>query len=90
MNSIMERWILSLRREPLDRTPIWNENHLRHALHEYEQFYNQHRTHRALHGTAPRRALPEPTADPVQLAHLDIRRHDRLGGILHEYHRSAT
>lgn len=52
MNSIMERWALSLRRELLDRTLIWNENHLRHALHEYEQFYNQHRTHRTLHGAA--------------------------------------
>ncbi|MFJ9089761.1 integrase [Streptomyces sp. NPDC102384] len=47
MNSIMGRWVLSLRRELLDRTLIWNENHLRHAL--------QHRTHQALHGAAPLR-----------------------------------
>ena len=28
--------------ELLDRTLIWNERHLRHALHQYEQFYNAH------------------------------------------------
>ncbi|MEY9969035.1 putative transposase [Streptacidiphilus sp. MAP12-16] len=49
MNSIMERWVHTLRRELLDRTLIWNENHLRHALHQYEEFYNEHRTHRSLH-----------------------------------------
>ncbi|MEZ0091138.1 integrase core domain-containing protein [Streptacidiphilus sp. EB129] len=89
MNSIMERWVRSLRRELLDRTLIWNEAHLRHALHEYEQFYNQHRTHRSLHAAAPLRALPEPITEPGQIAHLDIRSHDRLGGILHEYRHAA-
>jgi len=38
MNSIMERWIQSCRRELLDRTLIWNQAHLLHALHEYEAF----------------------------------------------------
>jgi len=28
MNSIMERWIESCRRELLDRTLIWNQRHL--------------------------------------------------------------
>ncbi|MFE6895389.1 hypothetical protein ACFVFJ_00815 [Streptomyces sp. NPDC057717] len=37
MNSIMERWVRTLRRELLDRTLIWNERHLRHALNEYEE-----------------------------------------------------
>ncbi len=56
MNSIMERWVLSLRRELLDRTLIWNAHHLRHALSEYERFYNEHRTHRSLQAAAPLRA----------------------------------
>jgi hypothetical protein len=67
----------------------WNEQHLRHALREYEQFYNKHRTHRSLQAAAPLRALPEPIAEPGQITHLDIRRHDRLGGILHEYQHAA-
>ena len=38
MNSIMERWIGSCRRELLDRTLIWNQRHLLHARREYEIF----------------------------------------------------
>jgi hypothetical protein len=48
MNSIMERWIGSCRRELLDRTLIWNQRHLLIVLREYEDFYNSHRPHRAL------------------------------------------
>jgi putative transposase len=39
MNSIMERWVQTYRRELLDRTLIWNQRHLLHALHEFECFY---------------------------------------------------
>jgi putative transposase len=35
MNSVMERWIPTCRHEILDRTSIWNERHLLHALHQY-------------------------------------------------------
>ncbi|MET7694810.1 hypothetical protein ABZT06_44020 [Streptomyces sp. NPDC005483] len=74
-------WVLSLRRELLDRTLIWNAHHLRHALSEYERFYNEHRTHRSRPAAAPLRALPESSTDPMEIARLDIRRHDRLGGV---------
>jgi len=77
--------VLSLRRELLDRTLIWNAHHLRHALSEYERFFNEHRTHRSLQAAAPLRALPETITDPREIARLDIRRHDRLGGVIHEY-----
>ena len=40
MNSIMERWVQPCRRELLDRTLIWNQRHLLHALRDFEQFYN--------------------------------------------------
>ncbi len=43
MNSIMERWIGSCRRELLDRTLVWNQRHLMTVLREYEGFYNTHR-----------------------------------------------
>ncbi|CAG6396332.1 integrase core domain-containing protein [Streptomyces cocklensis] len=88
MNAIMERWIRSCRAELLDRTLIWDQAHLMHALREYEQFHNEHRPHRALAGAAPLHPLPKPlTSD--RITHLDIRRHDRLRGILHEYHHAA-
>ncbi|GAA2842622.1 hypothetical protein GCM10020220_034570 [Nonomuraea rubra] len=56
------------RHELLDRCLIWNENHLRHALREYEHFYNQHRAHQALNQAAPLRAVPHPITGPERIA----------------------
>jgi putative transposase len=89
MNAIMERWVRSCRAELLDRTLIVNQAHLLHALREYETFYNEHRPHRALRAAAPLRPLPQPIAKPCRIDHLDIRRRNRLGGILHEYQHAA-
>jgi transposase InsO family protein len=89
MNAIMERWIQTCRRELLDRTLIWNRRHLLHALREFETFYNAHRPHRTLRQAAPLRQLPGPGADRAQVARLDVRRHDRLGGVLREYRHAA-
>jgi transposase InsO family protein len=89
MNAIMERWIRTCRRELLDRTLTLNQAHLLHALREFETFYNQHRPHRALHAAAPLHPLPPPITQHARLHHLNIQRHDRLGGILHEYNHAA-
>ncbi len=89
MNSIMERWVQTCRHELLDRTLIWNERHLRHALREFEQHHNLHRPHQAMNQAAPLRPVPEPITDPGRIARLDIRRHDRLGGVIHEYRHAA-
>ncbi|WP_421106434.1 integrase core domain-containing protein [Streptomyces sp. NEAU-S77] len=89
MNSLVERWIQTCRRELLDRTLIWNQSHLLHALREYESFYNEHRPHRALEQAAPCRPLPTPITQQAQLAHLAVHRQDRLGGTLHEYQHAA-
>jgi hypothetical protein len=43
MNAIAERWIGGCRRELLDRTLIWNQDHLQQILREYENHHNQHR-----------------------------------------------
>ncbi|SEC83594.1 integrase core domain-containing protein [Streptomyces melanosporofaciens] len=89
MNSLMERWIQSCRRELLDRTLIWSQNHLLHALREYEFFYNEHRPHRALKQAAPRRPLPTPITQQARLAHLEVHRRDRLSETLHAYQHAA-
>jgi putative transposase len=89
MNSIMERWVQTCRRELLDRTLIWNQSHLLHALREFEQFYNGHRPHQGIANARPLQPLPVPLVIPDQPASLDIRRRDRLGGILHEYQHAA-
>jgi transposase InsO family protein len=88
MNSIIERWVKTLRAELLDRTLIWNQTHLRHALREYERHYNEHRTHRSLAAAAPLRARPQPLV-PDQIGRLTIDRQDRLGGVIHEYRHAA-
>jgi putative transposase len=89
MNAIMERWILTCRRELLDRTLIWNQHHLLRALREFEAFYNAHRSHQGIAGARPVRPLPLPITDPGQIARLDIRRRQRLGGILNECEHAA-
>jgi transposase InsO family protein len=88
MNAVVERWVKTLRAELLDRTLVWNEHHLRYALLEYERYYNNHRTHRSRAAAAPLRAKPQ-LLEPVQIRHLEIRRWDGLGGVIHEYHRVA-
>ena len=85
MNAVMERWVLTCRRELLDRTLIWNQRHLLHALREFEQFYNSHRPHQGIANARPLRALPSPIPEPDAATRLHIHRRDRLGGILHEY-----
>jgi transposase InsO family protein len=89
MNATMERWVYTCRRELPDRTLIWNHGHLLHALREFEEFYNEHRPHQGITNARPLHPLPPPITDPGQIAHLDIRRRDRLGGILREYQHAA-
>ncbi|WP_018830719.1 integrase core domain-containing protein [Salinispora tropica] len=89
MNTIMERWARTCRRELLDRTLILNQRHLLHALPEYEAFYNEHRPHQDIANAQPLAPLPEAITDPNRLAHLNIHRRDRLGGVPHEYEHAA-
>jgi transposase len=85
MNAITERWIGGCRRELLDRTLVWNQNHLRRILRDYETHHNQHRPHRSLLGAAPLKPLPEP----VDLEHYRVRRRTRAGGTISEYRLAA-
>ena len=89
MNAIMERRVRTCRRELLDRTLIYNQRHLLHALREYETFYNTHRPHQGIANARPLAPLPEPITEPDQLTQLRLRRRDRLGGLLHEYEHAA-
>ena len=89
MNAVMERWVQTCRRELPDRTLIWNQAHLLHALREFEQFYNSHRPHQGIANARPLRALPSPITEPDSDAGLHVHRRDRLGGILHEYQNAA-
>jgi putative transposase len=79
-NAIAERWILSVRRECTDRMLIVGQRHLRHVLAEYTDHYNTHRPHRTLSQTPP-----NGRADPDPAGNVRVLRHDRPGGLIHEY-----
>ena len=84
-NAIAERFVGNIRRELLDRILIANQRHARGVLREYERHYNTHRPHRTLDQAAPLRPLPQRTTTEIH----DVRRRDRLGGLLHEYQQVA-
>ena len=81
-----ERWIGSIRRECLDQLLIFNRRHLERVLPLYVHHYNAHRPRRSLDQRSP--DFREPPPRPV--TNLDrIRRHDLLGGLIHEYEAAA-
>jgi transposase InsO family protein len=84
-NAIAERFVGSIRREVLDSILIINQRHATKVLREYERHDNAHRPHRALGQAAPLRPLPHQATTKIH----DVRRRDRLGGLLHEYQQVA-
>ena len=84
-NAIAERFVGSIRRELLDRMLIINQRHAAAVLRQYEQHYNGHRPHRTLGQAAPQRPLPHRRTTEIH----QVRRYDRLGGLLHEYQQVA-
>jgi putative transposase len=83
-NAHAERWVGTVRRECLDRMLIVGRHQLERVLREYADHYNTARPHQALGLTAPL-ADGQPSA-----ATGAIMRHDRLGGLIHEYERQAA
>jgi hypothetical protein len=84
-NAIAERFVGTIRRELLDRILIINQRHAGTVLHEFEQHFNDHRPHRSLSQAAPLRPLPKRIRTEIN----NVRRRDRLGGLLHEYQQVA-
>jgi hypothetical protein len=64
---------------------IFGRRHLEVVVHEYVEHYNSHRPHQSL-GQRP----PQPNgASPAVLKKVDpsrLKRSDRIGGLVHEYH----
>src|SRR6266498_5409107 len=84
-NAIAERLVRTVRAECLDWLLIVNRRHLERVLRVFADHYNTDRPHRALNLQPPQRAKPPP---PPAIG--EIRRRDRLGGLIHEYYRSAA
>ena len=97
-NAFAERFVRTVRSECLDHLLVVNEAHLERILRSYARHYNGHRPHQGLAQEipAPERAVPLQvvTHSDSRHPHLRrhpgrIRRHDRLGGLIHEYERVA-
>jgi hypothetical protein len=73
---------------PLDRLLIFSRRQLEAVLRVYLAHYNSHRPHRALELHPPEPALPVVAVECIRLD--KVHRHDRLGGLLHEYHPKAA
>jgi putative transposase len=84
-NAVAERWVGSVRRECLDHVLIFGRRHLQRVLGAYTDHYNLARPHRSL-----QLQPPEPGSDPETMPRTKVRRRDVLGGLIHEYHRSAA
>jgi transposase InsO family protein len=79
-NGSLERLIGSIRRECVDHIIVLGEAHLRRILKSYARYYNETRTHLALHKDAP-------VSRPVQRTGV-VRSRAILGGLHHHYARA--
>jgi putative transposase len=83
-NAYAERFVRTVRTECLDFLLILGRRHLERVLHIYIQHYNSERPHRGL-------ALQPPEAARLKSASGgNVKRRDRLGGLVHEYYRAAA
>jgi putative transposase len=84
-NAIAKRFVRTIRSECLDWLLVLNRRHLEGVLRVYVDHYNRERPHRALE-------LRPPELDERRERSLEgeIRRRDRLGGLIHEYYRAAA
>jgi putative transposase len=86
-NAIAERFVRTARSECLDWLLIVNRRHLERVLRVFVAHYNTQRPHRALDLHPPQPGEPPPTATPTVA---EVRRRDLLGGLIHEYSRTAA
>jgi putative transposase len=81
-NAFAERWVRTVRTECLDWVLVFGRRHLERILRIYTVHYNDRRPHRGLGLKTPVPRL-DPLPSPADGAR--VRRHDVLGGVIHEY-----
>jgi putative transposase len=86
-NAKAERWVRTIRSDCLDRILILGRRHLERVVRVYAKHYNRHRPHRALRLAPPDGSSSADSEHTPTAA--SVRRHDLLGGLIHEYQRAA-
>jgi len=86
-NGIAERFVRTVRSECLDWMLILNTPHLERTLKVFVDHYNRGRPHRSF-GLVPPNGRLAVNSEAIDRP-LNVRRRDRLGGLLHEYERAA-
>jgi len=84
-NAYAERWVRTVRTECLDWLLIFGRRHLERILREYSRHYNGQRPHRGINLQVPVPGDGVSSPPPT----FQARRHDVLGGLIHEYDRAA-
>jgi transposase InsO family protein len=87
-NAFAERFVGTIRRECLDRMLIFHRRQLETVVAEYVDHYNTHRPHRSLDQASPLTMSPVPLPKSSPNTN-QLRRSDRLGGLIHEYKLAA-
>jgi putative transposase len=84
LNAYAERWVRSVKEECLSKLILFGERSLRRALSEYVAHYHAERNHQGKANVLLFPRVTETCRDgPVQCR-------ERLGGLLHYYHREAA
>ena len=84
LNSYVERFVLSIKSESLERMIFFGERSLQRAIREYIVHHHQERNHQGLGNEV---IDPDPNLSEVNG---EIECRERLGGVLRYYHRHAA
>lgn len=83
LNAYAERFVRSIKEECLDQMILFCEKSLRHAVSEYVEHYHRERNHQGLEGR-----IIQPQFRVCGAG--EIKRRERLGGVLNFYCREAA
>jgi putative transposase len=83
-NAHAERFVRTVRSECLDWLLIVGRRQLESVLRTFTAHYNRERPHRGLELLTP------DSTNAQRPSRGEIKRRDRLGGLIHEYHRAAA
>jgi putative transposase len=84
LNAYAERYVLSARRECLNKVIPFNEKQLREIVSEFIEHYHRERNHQGLDS----RLIKAPLANTLNSGPIKCR--ERLGGVLNFYYRDAA